>query len=232
MLKATILALLSLLPLAAQNTPPQIKTEIVTVALDLIDGKYFYLGKNEALPFPMGMNGLGRPFAYEGPTRFILHSKPAHFNKPEEGQAPPPPAAVVSLPKSPRILIVCATGEPGKPKLAAFDISEKALKNGDYLTFNFSTKNLAIVLGEKKFALPKGRHAAVSHPSWQRGIIDIPCQIGVVEGANSKIRPTYSRIWGHRPIRRNVLFIMDRPSRPSEVTIRRFYDIILPKEDE
>lgn len=210
--------------------PEIIKTQLVTVALTVKDTTLYYRTGEEVKEFTAGMNGLGTPFAYQGPRRFILHTSREAFDPPKEGQEAPVPAASINLPEhSGRVLLVCVPMEDKSLRLIAYDIAKNSMKNGDYKVFNFSKSNLSIILGEQRFVVPTSKDIQATDGTWDDGVLDLQCKIGIIQPDSKSVKPAYSSVWGHRPIRRNMVFIFDGVRAENTVQVRRFYDIILPE---
>lgn len=214
---AIILALLSLSSPAQEKS---IRTEILTIALDeAVDGLFFFDGK-AAVPFQANITGLSQPVTYAGPSRFILRSSEAEFT------ATPPlpaPAAVVDLPLNvSRVLLCCLKSGTAPLKIVAYDISSNNSRAGDYRFFNFSKQPLSVKLGEKSFALESKLDKNISDTAWQSEVLDIPMQLASVQDGKAQL--VYSSVWGHRPGRRNFIFMFDgnHPSKP--INICRFFD--------
>jgi hypothetical protein len=214
---------LGLLPFAApaQEQSATVSTEILTLALnEPVDGLFFFDGK-EVQTFQANLTGLGQPLPYKGPQRFVLRANKAEF----EAKPPlPAPAAFVDLPlNSNRVLLLCMKSGKEPLKLRAYDIATSKSKAGDYRFFNFSKQGISVILGGEKFALSPGRDTNVSDSDWGRETLDLPMQMAVVEGGKPKL--VYSAVWGHRPGRRNFVFLFDgkHPSKP--VGVYRFFDI-------
>jgi hypothetical protein len=203
----------------AQNAPPAVKTEFLTIALDEPVSGLFYRNDQSVQPLDANLTGLGQPLPYAGPQRFDVRNAAAEFT----AKQPPPPAASVMLPpKADRVLIafVKSTGKP--LRLVAYDISGAGGKAGDYRFFNFSSKPLSIILDSQRFAVEPGKDRNVSSQSWREGVRDLPMQVAAVENNQPKL--VYSSVWGHRPGRRNFIFMFDgrHPSKP--IGISRFFD--------
>lgn len=213
-----LLALLARPALSQENT---VKTEIVAVALDeLVTGLFFNNGKDIST-FQANPTGLGEPLAYEGPKRFELRTSAAEFT-----QKPPlpPPAAAVDLPAgSNRVLVVCAKSGKEPLKLVAFDIGSARIRAGDYRFFNFSHSVVSAILGGEKFALKPGADTLVSRSAWKDEIMEIDLDLAVVR--DNKPKPVYSSQWGHRPGRRNYVFLFDGPQDYKPIRICRFFDV-------
>ena len=214
---------IGLLPFTApaQEQPATVSTQILTLALnDPVDGLFFFDGK-QVLPFQANLTGLGQPTPYKGPQRFVLRANEAEF------AAKPPlpaPAASVDLPLNcDRVLLLCMQSGKEPIKLRAYDISTGKSKAGDYRFFNFSKQGISVILGGEKFGLVAGRDTNVSDLSWGKETLDLPMQMAVMEGGKPKL--VYSAVWGHRPGRRNFVFLFDgkHPSKP--VGVYRFFDI-------
>lgn len=221
MKKIAAIVLLGLLALPARSQQETVTTEIVAVALDeLVSGLYFHNGKDIST-FQANPTGLGEPLAYKGPRRFELRNSEAEFT-----QKPPlpPPAAAVDLPlDSNRVLVVCAKTGKEPLKLVAFDIGSAKIRAGDYRFFNFSRSVVSAILGGKKFALKPGTNTLVSNSSWKDEVMEIDMDLAVVRG--DKPKPVYSSQWGHRPGRRNYVFLFDGPQEYKPIRICRFFDV-------
>lgn len=215
-------------PILAFAQVPQVQTQILTVALSQVPGEYFYKSGEEVRPFAAEPSGLGSPMAYKGPQVFILHTDKAAFEKLPEGQKPPVPAAFVTLPEgSDRVLIVSAPLPDQKIRLIAYDIATSKMKEGDYRFFNFSKLKLSMMLGDERALVESGSDQLLTDEAWRSKIQDLPVKMAVVQSDNKTATQVYSSLWGHRPVRRNLIFLFDgdRPNRP--VQMRRFYDIIV-----
>jgi hypothetical protein len=216
------IALLSgLLAVSALAQEPPIQTEILTIALDqAVDGLFFYDSK-AAVPFQANITGLSQPVTYIGPRRFVLRASAAEFvAKPPL----PPPAAFVDLPaKANRVLLCCLKSEGTELKIVAYDISSTGSRAGDYRFFNFSKQALSVNLAGQSFAIDSKLDKNVTDPSWRSEVLDLPMQVATV--VDRKARLVYSSVWGHRPGRRNFIFMFDgtHPSKP--INICRFFDI-------
>lgn len=224
-----LLTLLWLGPMLAMSQVPQVQTKILTVALSRMNSEFFYQSGEEVREFAAEPSGLGSPIVYKGPQQFILHKDKKFFEKLPEGQTPPLPAATVALPdNADRVLVVSAPLPDDKIRLIAYDISTSKMKEGDYRFFNFSKLNLSMILGEQRLLVNPGSDQLVTDSGWQSKILDLPIKIAMVGADNKTATPVYSSLWGHRPVRRNLIFLFDgdRPNRP--VQMRRFYDIIVP----
>lgn len=216
-----IALLLGLLTISSLAQEPPVQTEILTIALDeAVDGLFFADSK-AVVPFQANITGLSQPVTYIGPRRFVLRASAAEF------AAKPPlpaPAAFVDLPPNAnRVLLCCLKSENTALKIVAYDISSTGSRAGDYRVFNFSKQALSVNLGDQSFALSSAGDKNISDPSWQNDVLDLPMQVATV--VNGKARLVYSSVWGHRPGRRNFVFMFDgsHPSKP--ISICRFFDI-------
>ena len=204
----------------AQQNPEVVKTELVTIALmDTVDGLFYFDGET-AQPFTANVTGIGQPFDYQGPRRFVLRENPADFTK-----APPvpPPAASVLLPlRCSRVLLACIRSKDQPLRLVAYDISTKD-RAGAYRFFNFSDRTLSMMVGDQKFAIAPGKNASASNSKWREAVLDLPVQVAAVQDNKAKL--VYSSVWGHRPGRRNFVFMFNgkHPTKPIEFC--RFFDI-------
>jgi hypothetical protein len=219
-MRKTILLLCSLMSLTAAAQQPVVDTEFVTIALDeAVDG-FFYFDGVAAQPFQANITGISQPQRYKGPQRFALRENAAEFS------ATPPlpkPAASVLLPLNcRRVLITCVKSGDKPLRMVAYDISTNN-RAGDYRFFNFSKQTLSLILGEKRFALPPGKDTSVSDSAWRGAVLDIPIQCAAVQ--NNKPKLVYSSIWGHRPGRRNFIFMFDGSHPTKPVNFCRFFDI-------
>lgn len=206
---------------AGQEQEPTITTEFLTIALDAPVSDLFYKNAESVSRFEANLTGLGQPNPYKGPRRFVLRTSAAEFSlKPPL----PPPAASVMLPATAdRVLLACVQSTEGPLRIAAYDISSSGSKAGDYRFFNFGTKTLSLIIGGEKFTLNPGKDRVVSSQAWRESVLDLPMQVAKIEENKAKL--AYSSVWGHRPGRRNFIFMFDgrHPSKP--VAISRFFDI-------
>lgn len=205
----------------AQEQEPQITTEFLTIALDEPVADLFYKTAETVSPFEANLTGLGQPNPYKGPRRFQLRKSAAEFSlKPPL----PPPAASVMLPATAdRVLLACVKSAENPLRIAAYDISSTGSKAGDYRFFNFCSRPLSLIIGGEKFILEPGKDRIASSQAWRESVLDLPVQVAKIEENKAKL--VYSSVWGHRPGRRNFIFMFDgkHPSKP--VAISRFFDI-------
>jgi hypothetical protein len=212
------LALLCLSGVAQE--PKMVETEFITIALDeSVDG-LFYSNEKSVEPFQANLTGLSQPMRYKGPQRFVVRATADEFTA-----APPlpAPAASVVLPLNcKRVLLTCIQSDDKPLRIVAYDISTDN-RAGDYRFFNFSRKPLSLILEGKRFAVSPGKDTSVSNDAWRNSVHDLPVQVAAVE--NNKPKLVYSSVWGHRPGRRNFIFMFDghHPSKP--INICRFFDI-------
>lgn len=205
---------------AAAQQPQMVDTEFLTVAIDeAVDGLFYFDGK-AAQPFEANVTGLSQPMSYIGPRRFVVRTTAAEFSL-----KPPLPAPVASVDfpmNCKRVLVICVKSANTPLRMVAYDISTTD-RAGDYRFFNFSRKPLSLILGDKRVALEPGKDTLLSDASWRDAVLDLPIKLAAVD--NNKAKPIYSSIWGHRPGRRNFIFMFDgqHPSKP--ITFCRFFDI-------
>ena len=160
--------------------------------------------------FDANLTGLGQPVPYKGPRRLILRDTEAEF------AAKPPlpaPAATVELPLNANRILLAFLKSGDKPlKVIAYDIASSGSRAGDYRFFNFSSKSLSTILGEQRFAIEPGKDKIVSDQSWRGDVLDLSIKVASIE--NNKPKRLYSSIWGHRPGRRNFIFMLRQPTFP------------------
>jgi hypothetical protein len=219
-----ILLLFGLLTFSALSQEAVVQTEILTIALDeAVDELYFFDGKS-VVPFQANITGLSQPIAYKGPQKLVLRASIAEFTaKPPL----PPPVASVDLPlNANRVLLCCLKSQDSPLKIVAYNIASTGSRAGDYRFFNFSSKTLSVILGEKSFALEPKLDKIVSNSAWQEDVLDLPMQVASVE--NNKPQLVYSSVWGHRPGRRNFIFLFDGQHASKPIGICRFFDIPSP----
>jgi hypothetical protein len=217
----SILLIFGLLTFSAFSQEVVVQTELITLALDeAVEDLYFSDG-SAISPFTANITGLSQPVRYSGPQKMVLRASAAEFT------AKPPlpsPAVTVMLPlNADRVLLCCLKSGDSPLKIVAYNITSADSRAGDYRFFNFSSKPLSVNLGEKSFALLPKLDKIVTDNSWRQDVLDLPMQVASVE--SQKPRLVYSSMWGHRPGRRNFIFMFDgrHPSKP--VTICRFFDI-------
>lgn len=213
-----ILPLIMLLAASASAQQPQMKTRIMTLSLDQHVENLYFLNEGKAQPFTAERSGLGEPFAYTGPPRFILRAKPEDFSSPPPL---PPPLASVDLPQqAAMVMLVTGTDSGGKLKVAAYDISPGRFQTGDYRVFNFSTKNLAMMMGENRFALKPGHDAIVSNSMLRGKVLDV--FVRIAEEKDGVLKKIYSSAWGHKPSKRHYVFLFNGSEDANPVEIRRY----------
>jgi hypothetical protein len=204
---------------------PLVRTEIVTIALaDSVQDLYFWNGKEASL-FQANPTGIGEALSYEGPEMFVLRKNPNEFsNKPPL----PAPAAAVKLPlKATRVLLACLQSKDHALKVIAYDISKSSIQEGDYRCFNFSRSMLAMQIGTEKFAIAPGKNHLASHSSWRDQTTELDVTVAMRRGKS--YTPVYSSQWGHRPGRRNFIFLFDGGYEYQPIKISRVFDIA-PKD--
>jgi hypothetical protein len=224
MIKLIVLTTLSLC-VSGMAQSPIVRTEIVSIALaDSIQDLHFWNGK-EACLFQANPTGLGEPLVYEGPENFVLRKHPSEF-----AQKPPLPApvAAVRLPlKATRVLIACLQSKDQPLKLVAYDISKAAIQEGDYRFFNFSHSLLSLQIGKEKFSISPGKSHLASNSAWREKVTELDVAIALRRGKS--LVPVYSSQWGHRPGRRNFIFLFDGAHEYQPIKISRVFDIA-PKD--
>ena len=207
--------------LAAQDEP--IKTEILTVALGKSFGDLFFKPGKEVRPLGAKIGSLSQPMIYVGPPILVVHDRKEDFDPLEKGEKPPKPVAVVKLPHgADRVLFVCQQKEAGTVKVRAYDISTRGQKAGDYRFFNFTGFPIWVNMGKDKFAIKAKQERLVSNRLWRSNVLDIPIQLGMV--IDKKKTLVYSTMWGHRPAKRNMVFLFGSSDRNRPISIGRFYD--------
>jgi hypothetical protein len=220
-MKKIIVALLFTLSSVVFSQEEKIKTEIVTIALDeFVDGKFFHNGK-DIVDFSANPTAIGEVMAYEGPPRLVIRNTQAEFSQKEPL---PAPTAWVDLPaKTNRVLLACLKSKDKPMKIVAYDIGSAKLGLGDYRVFNFSRSTTSLILGSEKRAVNSGSNEIVSSAKWKKTVMELDVMIAMVK--DNKAKPVYSSQWGHRPGRRNYIFIFDGPYEYKPLHICRFYDV-------
>jgi hypothetical protein len=136
----------------------------------------------------------------------------------------PAPVATVSLPlNADRILLVCVKSVDKPLKLVPYDIGKGRLTAGDYRFFNFSHSTLSMIFGTKRFAVAPGTDSVVSDPDWKKEVTELDMEVAVVK--DQKAKSVYSSVWGHRPGRRNFVFMFDGVHDYDTIRICRFFDV-------
>jgi len=200
---------------------PMVSTQILTIAVDeSVADLYFQNGKDNS-KFSANLTGLGEPLAYKGPRRLILRTSEAEFT----AEPPlPAPAAAVDLPlDADRVLLVCIKSKDQPLKLVAYDIAKGRIGAGDYRYFNFSHSVLSLIFGGKRFAMNPGTDTLISDPAWKKEVTEIDMEVAVVK--DQKPKRVYSSSWGHRPGRRNFIFMFDGAHDYDPIRICRFFDV-------
>jgi len=216
-----IVLLLALLTCSTFSQEVEVQTELLTIALDEgVDDLHFFDGK-AIVPFSANLTGFSQPFPYKGPRKLILRATIDEFSA---GPPLPVPVAAVDLPPNAnRVLLCCLKSQDGPLRIIAYNISSTGSQAGDYRFFNFSSKPLSVILGEQSFALQSKGDRIVTDSAWRDEVLDLPMRVASME--ENKPRLAYSSVWGHRPGRRNFVFMSDggHPSKP--IAISRFFDI-------
>ncbi len=216
-----LLCLLSWPLFAQEPPPPQVKTELLTLALfEPVTHLYLFDGK-EVKPFRSVPRGFGIPIPYQGPAELILHRDPKAFLPEAE---PVPPAARIPLPLgAERVLIL--TGKTDSPPLhmKAIPLDSSKVATGEYFVFNLSPQPVALKIGTRKLNIPAGATGRLSDPDWKKETLDLPVYMSYY--IEDELR-TFSSVWGHRPVRRNFLFVVEADAAGGPLKIRRTYDIL------
>lgn len=201
----------------------QVKTEILTVALGKSFGDLFFKPGKEVRPFGANVGNLSQPMAYVGPPVIVIHDSEADFAPVEEGKEPPKPVSIVKIPTgADRVLLVCQQEGEGTANVRAYDISMVGQKAGDYRFFNFAGFPIGVIMGKEKFMIPAGKERLVTNSDWRSEVLDIPIRFGMVMEGTEKL--VYSSMWGHRPSKRNMVFLFSSPDKNRPIGIGRFYD--------
>ncbi|WFB36843.1 hypothetical protein P3T73_03580 [Kiritimatiellota bacterium B12222] len=228
MIRTRLLIPLFVLPFilhATEPPPPEVETELLTLALfEPVTDLYFFDGE-EVKPFRSVPRGFGIPTPYKGPAELILHRNPEAF-LPEI--LPVRPAARITLPKgSERVLILTGQTQTPPLNLKAIPLDSSKVDTGEYFVFNLSSKPIALKIGNQQSKIASGATARLSDPQWKKETLDLPVYMGYY--VDEELR-TYSSVWGHRPVRRNFLFIVEADALGGPLKIRRTYDT-LPRKN-
>lgn len=214
----TILGIFTTLSFAQEVV---VNTEILSIALDEPVAALFFHNGKEIASFQANTTGLGEPLAYKGPRRLVFRSSEAEFT----AEPPlPQPVASVDLPlDSDRILLVCVKSKDTPLRLIAYDIARGRSSAGDYRFFNFSRSVITANFGNKKFALTPGKDTILSDSSWKSEVLEMDTVLATVK--DGKAKAVYSSVWGHRPGRRNFVFLFDGEQSYKPIRICRFFDV-------
>ena len=221
-----LLSLASSLILIGQEKPEVIKTELLTLSINGDVGGYYYRNGKGMEMLQASSDGISVPIYYEGSPVLFLYHKKADLAPVAKGQKAPEPALKVSVASGANrtLLIFAFGGDPDTPpKVKAYGITDTAFSEGDYRVYNFASQNVYIALNDEKLAVAPGKLGNVRGGSWGKKIQDMRVQLGRKDG--SKIVPVYSSMWGHRPERRNFIFVFDRNHERKPFDIKRFYDL-------
>jgi hypothetical protein len=214
--------LLAARPAAGDET---VEKELLTVCLNGTIPGFFYRSGNKVFRLDAFATGIGAPLLYKGPAELLLYGKAADLTPRKRGEPIPVPLARVVLPADKRVLLVFAfdakTGSD-RPGVVAHGVST-SLRAGDYRLFNFSTKEVFYILGDKKGVLAPGRQGNLSSASWRSEVQDLLVRVGLDSDGDRRV--VYSSAWGHRPQKRNFLFFFDQADRNRPLDIRRYYDV-------
>jgi len=226
--RIAILLGLFVLPAYSQTAEPTVNTEIVTIALDEpVSGLFFHNG-NELSIFQANVTGLGEPLKYKGSQSLAVRTSEAEFSlKPP---LPLPYASVVLPLDSDRVLLACLKSGEAAPKIIAYDIAKTRIGVGDYRFFNFSRSVISVIFGEKKFAVKPGTDTLVSDSAWKKDVMEIDMVMAIVK--DNSVKPVYSSQWGHRPGRRNYIFMFDGAHEYKPIKICRFFDVPSAEEQK
>jgi hypothetical protein len=210
--------ILAILATCAFGQAQPLKTRILTLALD---GKInaFFMNAGKVEPFTAERSGLGSPFAYTGSSQFLLRAQQDDF----AADPLPAPLASVALPRQSKLILLTAqSAADQKIKLNAYDISAAGFRPGDYRVFNFSDRNLLLILGKSKFALRPGDDKIVSNAILRDNTLDLVIRIAKIEGGKPK--QVYASAWGHQPVKRHFVFLFNGSHHTRPIAIRRFAD--------
>ena len=207
---AALAVLLTLCGTSHAQEPAVLKTDILTYAPAGLPAGFtaFYRTANQVYEFTASAGNLGTPVLYTGPRQFVIRSSKEEFSLPADQLKEKPPLAFVSLPPdADTVLLLCIPDKTGKVQLVAYDVSSNNLRRGTYRVFNFSSKPLSIILGERRFTVAPKSDQSADDPSWHQEAIAIPLQIATV--TDQKAKRVYSNFWEHFPQRRSLLVLFD-----------------------
>jgi hypothetical protein len=108
-------------------------------------------------------------------------------------------------------------------RITAYDIGGSRIGAGDYRFFNFSHSVISAIMGDRKFAVKPGTDTLVTHAAWKDEVMEIDIELALIKANGPK--PVYSSQWGHRPGRRNFIFMFDGPQEYNPIRICRFFDV-------
>ena len=209
------------------QTPPEtIKTELLTLSINGEVNGLFYKNGKGAQRLQASSGSISSPIFYEGPRVISLYKKAADLNPVPEGVTPPKPLHQVKIPEGTNrtLLLFAFTGKPeDPPKVRAYGITDSNFSEGDYRIYNFSTQNAYVMHNDDKVAVPSGKQGAVRGAKWGKKVQDMKVMLGKEE--EGKLVPVYSSIWGHRPERRNFIFVFDQPGNKRKFNIKKFFDL-------
>jgi hypothetical protein len=217
--------LLGLLPAAAQDDI--IETEFLTLSFNGTVKGFYYRNGKEISKLEASRQGISAPIAYRGSSVLSLYENETDLAPPEKGREPPKPVLQVLLPaNNDRVLLLFtfADAKSPLPTLRALGISTTAMKEGDYRIFNLSKQDVFAILNEQKASIAPGKSNSLTSAAWRGGVMDMNVSFGLRK-EDGQIRPVYSSVWGHRPVRRMFVFIFDRPDKFRPLDIRMFYDV-------
>ncbi|MEM9236925.1 MAG: hypothetical protein AAGB14_09105 [Verrucomicrobiota bacterium] len=214
-------------PTRAQEDDGTVSTEIIALGF----GKsafpgYWYRAGKKGVKMDISRQGIGFPIQYKGPRVLSFYENQTDLAKPPEGEAPPKPLARVKLPTgSDRVLLVFALTEKNQkiPVIRAYGVSTDKMKAGDYRLLNFSKNTIYSILNEKRNSTPPGKISNIRETGWSGEVQDMNVQFGIKDG--DKTKRVYSSVWGHRPERRNFIFVFDQDDRFRPLDVRMFYDL-------
>lgn len=225
LMRLLTLILLTIWPTIILSQERKVRTEIVSIALaDSVQDLFFWNGKDVS-HFQANPTGLGEPLLYEGSEIFILRHSADEFTSKDPL---PAPAASVKLPfHAKRVLLACFQSKNKPMKLVAYDISKSQLQEGDYRFFNFSHHSLGVMIGKQKFAIAAGKEYVATDSAWREKTTELDVTVATKQGTH--FQPIYSSQWGHRPGRRNFIFLFDGSHDYQPIQICRAFDIA-PRE--
>lgn len=127
-----------------------------------------------------------------------------------------------------RNLLVFYPDRKGTTKLSGIILPIRDFRHGDYFVVNVASNKVRLSLaGVEKEVQPQGM-VIFSHRAWRGNVFDISVSLkGLVEG---QWRTMYSSLWGHRPTRRSVLFVVKGGTKNRPFNLKIFRDYIAAEE--
>jgi len=195
---------------ALAHAADQAKMSFVAVGVG-DDFTLWYQSGGEAIEVDVYAGALSEALSYQGPKKMIF------FATEEDAKATVDDVfGSVEIPADAgQFLLVCSAAEAGgdKPVLSMQAVKDAPLAANQYRIHNFTDAKLEGVLGGHALAIEAGGSADISDAAWKDRRLELPVEIGHVEGDGKK-DVFYTTVWIHAPGVSQHIFVVGSRANP------------------